>query len=196
MNKLTMTPIAVTEAEEQEFARRFRENMPRTLSGIIYHAADALEKFIKRDNTTVAMETWHSVRISKEEGPVCIACLAGSAMIDLCGATGFEVEKGYRGDSDIGFFNSNKITATMIDYEILVDKVRRGKFKSAHYELHLILTRDGGESYNESPDMLLMLEEFEDSFRNACGFGKRIRNFPKFIACLRHSAGEVQSWGL
>ena len=194
MNNSFKTPIAVTKEQREKFRRRFKKNMPRTLSGIIFHAAGALEKFIKRDNTTVAMETWHRVRISKEKGPVCMACLAGSAMIDLCGATGFEVERGYRGRSNIGFFNTSKITATMTEYKILVDQVRKGKFKSAHYELHMILTRDGGGCYDGNPDILFMLEAFGDSFRKACD--KRIRNFPKYIDCLRHSAGEVQSLGL
>ena len=79
-----------TVVERTELYNNFFKNKPRTLSGAIRHALTALEKFEKRDDVEVDMGAWHLVKQHEEKEPVCVACLAGSALIDLCGATGFE----------------------------------------------------------------------------------------------------------
>ena len=79
-----------TEVERTELYNNFSKNKPKTLSGAIRHALTALERFEKRDDAEVDMGDWHYIKNYDGRGLVCVACLAGSALIDLCGATGFE----------------------------------------------------------------------------------------------------------
>ena len=197
MNNLTEAVIVLTEAEEQEFARRFKENMPKTFSGIIFHTADAFEKFIKRDDVEVNMDSFHRVKLTEEKDPVCVACLAGAAMIDLCGATGFEVCKDEYMEDDtnsLGAFSYSAISKEMGCYEEVVDSIRATSFRFAFN--NFIRYFRGSGPLSEDSSLSKNLENLGARFWEATREECMDEYTPEYIACLRHSAEEVKALGL
>ena len=192
MNNLTEAVIVITEAEQQEFARRFRENMPKTFSGAIFQAADALEKFAKRDDAKVNMRVWHRVRLSKEKEPVCVACLAGSAVIDLCGATGFEIAGDWSKKYDFGLFSGERINLYISNYMSIINNLRHGSFRWSFRIFYENFVEgdalDGGNYPYES------LDRIGNRFFKAGN--RRGKSSPEYIGLLRRAAEEVKALGL
>ena len=187
MNNSIKTPIVVTKAEEQEFALRFEANVPKTFSGVIFHAADALEKFVKRDDTRVRMSYWHIVKQTEGKEPVCYACLATAAMIDLCGATGFEVDK-----SKAGFFDGDRINSLMFTYLRIVNRLRMGAFARTCSSFHnLILESTGVDEGTNQFDSLQTI-----GHRLQVATDNRRSGSLAYIGCIRRAAEEVKALGL
>ena len=186
MNNSIKPPIVVTEAEQNKFFRRFKKNMPKTFSGVIFHAADALEKFAERDGTKVRMANWHLVKHNSKKELVCTACLAGSAVIDLCGATGFEVEPIWTQEYGHGLFNRGNINDRMRHYENIVDQVRLGYFRRAC----IIFDREflGSDALETDINSFRDLEEMEDDCER--------RSSRQLIRYLRRAAKKVKALGL
>ena len=194
MNNSIKKPIFVTKAEGQEFARRFKANMPKTFSGVIFHAADALEKFIKRDDTVVDMCDWHYIGDYEGRETVCFACLAGAAMIDLCGATGFESREKNKANYAFtsGAFDLEVVDEKMSDYELSVNSLSKGRFKKALIEINYLL--QGSEVFDPEGCASNRLNVIGDRFGEEAN--KCRRGSSEFIGCLRRAAEEVKALGL
>ena len=194
MNNSIKTPIVVTEAEEREFARRFKANRPKTFSGVIFHAADALEKFIKRDDTVVDMCDWHYIGDYEGRETVCFACLAGAAMIDLCGATGFESREEDEENHayTVGAFDLEVVDEKMSDYELSVNSLSEGRFKQAWIEINYLL--QGSEAFNAVGDAAYALNVIGNRFGEEAN--KCRRGSSEYIGLLRRAAEEVKALGL
>ena len=192
MNKSTKPPIAVTKEQREKFRRRFKKNMPKTFSGVIFHVADAFEKFIKRGDTEVDMSQWHAVRNYRGDGSLCVACLAGAAMIDLCGATGFEsLEDAGKedGHAEIGAFHRLFLSKKMGHYEEMVNAVRGGNMSWACSRFYRHF--QGSVVYDEYCYASNRLNEIGKGFWKAEEEG-----YPEFIGCLRRAAKKVKALGL
>ena len=210
MNNSIKTPIVITEAEQKAFARRFKAHMPRTFSGVILHAADALERFNAREYTQVDMSLWHLVKHAEGKEPVCVACLAGAAMISLCDATGFEVGRRLDGDAYayIGSFAQSAICLggmgmELHDYESVVNFVRRGELWMACCDFHKNLL--GSDVLKKDRNAFDCLNEIEALFADEFDFCRQGNDYdpaepfqksPELIGCLRRVAKEVKALGL
>ena len=196
MNNSIKPSIAVTKEDREKFARRFKANMPQTFSGVIFHAADALEEFVKRDDTEVDMGDWHYIKNYDGRGLVCVACLAGVAMIDLCGATGLEYSE--QAESGVcyrnGAFDYGPVDAEMSFYESIVDDIRNCLFLKAFNQFNeYFLGRAALDSANNTSECI---EAIGDRFWEEAGEYREEDGSPEYIACLRHSAEEVKALGL
>ena len=185
-NPTKTTIVIVNKEREEEFALRFEANVPKTFSGVIFHAADALERFIKRDDTRVRMGLWHFVKQDEGKEPVCYACLATAAMIDLCGATGFEVDK-----SKAGFFDGHRVNSLMFTYLRIVNHLRMGAFARTCSSFHNLILESTGvdEGSNQFDSLQTIGNRFQAATDNR-------RSGSLYIGCIRRAAEEVKALGL